>query len=236
MDKILIVISTYNERQNIPMLVDRISVLGKDISILIVDDGSPDGTGEVADEIAINSQGRIRVIHRSGLRGRGLAGMVGLSEAINGDFDYIVEMDADLSHDPAQLPALLEAITGADIVIGSRYINTNGFNKASLPRLLISNLARFLSYYVLGLHYTDPTSGYRVYRKDILRKLPFEKMISKGFSIEEEILYYAQRANARIDEVGITYYKRQNGQSKINIGIIINFVITLIRIRVRNII
>src|SRR5690349_731197 len=126
MDKILIVISTYNERQNIPMLVDRILGLGRDISILIVDDGSPDGTGEVADQIAIHSQGRIRVIHRSGLRGRGLAGIVGLREAMNGDFDYIVEMDADLSHDPSQLPALLEAIASADIVIGSRYIHAKG--------------------------------------------------------------------------------------------------------------
>lgn len=229
--RILVFLPTYNERENLPLLVEQLFNLGLDITILIVDDQSPDGTGEAADELAGQHPGRIRVIHREGPRGRGTAGIVGLSEASKHDCEFVVEMDADLSHDPAELPRLLEAAQNADLVIGSRYIQGGEAENFGLLRQLNSKVARFLSILFLGLNYTDPTSGYRVYRREALAPLPWDNMISPGPSIVEETLYYIKRNGARIVEEPIVYKERHTGQSKITIGIILRWILTLIKIR-----
>jgi len=229
--EIVVFLPTYNERENLPVLVEQLFALGHDLSILIVDDLSPDGTGAVADELVRKYEGRVRVIHRDGPRGRGAAGILGLSEAAKYDCHFVVEMDADCSHDPGDLQRLLDTAADADLLIGSRYISGGQAEGFGLLRILNSRTARFLSILFLGLHYTDPTSGYRVYRKEILEKLPWGQMISQGPSIVEETLYYIKRNGAKIVEVPIIYRERKVGASKITPGIILRWIYNLLQIR-----
>jgi dolichol-phosphate mannosyltransferase len=212
-------------------MVEQLFRLGHDMAILIVDDLSPDGTGEIADQLADQYQGKIQVIHRDGPRGRGKAGIAGLSEACRHECRYVVEMDADCSHDPADLQRLLDAAQNADLVIGSRYIEGGVAEGFGLLRTLNSKVARWLSVLCLGLHYADPTSGYRVYRREVLQPLPWEHMVSDGPSIVEEVLYYIQKNGATIVEVPITYKERKIGSSKITPGIILRWIYNLLRIR-----
>jgi len=198
---------------------------------LVVDDMSPDGTGEVADALAQKYEGRVCVIHRDGPRGRGKAGIAGLSEAARSGCRLVVEMDADLSHDPDDLPRLLEAAQEADVVIGSRYIAGGSAEPFGLLRSLNSKTARWLSVLFLGLNYTDPTSGYRVYRREALERLPWDAMISEGPSIVEETLYYLKRNGARIVERPIFYRQRGAGATKITPWIILRWIAALMRIR-----
>jgi len=229
--ELTVFLPTYNERNNLPLVVERLFALGLDMQILVVDDSSPDGTGDVADELAKTYKGRLRVIHRENPRGRGLAGVVGLREASKTDCRFVVEMDADASHDPAELPRLLQAAEQADLAIGSRYIEGGSAENFGWLRTLNSKVAKFLTVLFLGLRYTDPTSGYRVYRREILAPLTWDRMISPGPSIVEETLYYIQRNGARIVEVPIAYRDRHEGRSKITMGIILRWILTLMRIR-----
>lgn len=228
---ILVFLPTYNEKENLPVMIERLFALHYDLAILIVDDLSPDGTGDVADQLAKQHEGRIRVIHREGPRGRGKAGILGLAEASQEDCRLVVEMDADLSHHPDDLPALIEAAQDADLVIGSRYMPGGKVEEFGVLRWLNSRTARFLSVLFLGLNYSDPTSGYRVFRREILQNLPWDKMISTGPSVVEEILYYIKHKNAKIIEHPIYFRKRGAGTTKITPGIIIRWIITLLTIR-----
>jgi len=229
--KIVVFLPTYNERENLPVLVERLFALGLDLSVLIVDDQSPDGTGETADRLAAKWEGRMRVIHRQGPRGRGKAGILGLWEASKTSCEYVVEMDADGSHDPAELPRLLETARDADLVIGSRYLPGADAEDFGMLRSWNSKVARGLSEWVLGLRYTDPTSGYRVYRREALAPLPWDRMVSPGPSIVEETLFHLQRRGAKIVEVPILYRRRRSGSSKITPGIILRWIIMLWKIR-----
>lgn len=229
--KLLVFLPTYNERDNLPVLIERLFELEHEVSALVVDDRSPDGTGEAAEELGQRYGGRVRVIHRDGPRGRGAAGIVGLREASRSDAEFVVEMDADLSHNPAQIPRLLEAAAAADLVIGSRYMEGGSAENFGLFRTLNSRVAAWLSYVILGLGETDPTSGYRVYRRELLEKLPWDRMISPGPSIVEETLYYIKRTGARIVEVPIRYEDRRSGATKITLPIILRWIVSLLRIR-----
>ncbi|MBN2329977.1 MAG: polyprenol monophosphomannose synthase [Candidatus Omnitrophica bacterium] len=229
--ELVVFLPTYNERENLPLVVERLFGLGLDLFILVVDDNSPDGTGEIGDRLAEKHADRMRIIHREGPRGRGLAGIVGLREASAMDCRFVVEMDADASHDPGELPRLLEIAQDADLVIGSRYVEGGTAENFGLLRTLNSKVAKFLTVLFLGLRYTDPTSGYRVYRREILLPLPWDRMISPGPSIVEETLYYIKRNGARIVETPIAYRDRHKGSSKITIGIILRWIMTLMRIR-----
>lgn len=229
--EIVVFLPTYNERENLPLMAERLLNIGKDLFILIVDDLSPDGTGEAADALVQQYPGKIQVIHRDGPRGRGKAGILGLSEAAKMDCDYVVEMDADCSHDPDEMPRLLDAARNADLVIGSRYVQGGEAEGFGFFRTLNSRTARFLSMLFLGLHYTDPTSGYRVYRRSILEPLPWDRMVSDGPSIVEETLYYIQKNGAKIIELPIKYKERKVGESKITPGIIVKWIYTLLKIR-----
>lgn len=230
-ETVLVFLPTYNERENLPQVVEQLLALDYDLSILIVDDLSPDGTGDAADQLAEQHPNLVRVIHRDGPRGRGKAGILGLKEASQSKAEYIVEMDADLSHNPAQLPSLMEAAKDHDLVIGSRYIEGGSAESFGIFRMLNSKVAKFLSWLVLGLNQADPTSGYRVYRRGILAKLPWDAMISPGPSIVEETLYYIKRLNGRIIEKPICYEDRRSGSTKITIGIILRWIQTLFLIR-----
>ena len=230
--ELVVFLPTYNERENLALVVERLFELGLDMYILVVDDSSPDGTGDIGDQLAQKYKDRFRIIHRDGPRGRGLAGIVGLREASRMDCQYVVEMDADASHDPDELPRLLDIAQNVDLVIGSRYVEGGSAESFGLFRTLNSKVARFLSVLFLGLNYADPTSGYRIYRRDILEPLPWDKMISPGPSIVEETLFYIKRNKARIVEAPIAYKDRHQGSSKINIGIILRWILTLLRIRI----
>lgn len=229
--EITVFLPTYNERENLPLVVNRLFNLGLDLFILVVDDSSPDGTGEIAETLAQQYPNRLRVIHRQNPRGRGLAGVVGLREASRMNCKFVVEMDADASHDPDELPRLLQVVQNADLVIGSRYIEGGSAENFGLLRTLNSKVAKLLTVLFLGLRFADPTSGYRVYRREILEPLPWDRMISPGPSIVEETLYYIQRNGARIVEAPIAYRDRHEGSSKITIGIILRWILTLLRIR-----
>lgn len=228
---IIVFLPTYNESENLPALVERLFSLGLNLSILIVDDQSPDGTGQIADRLAQSHAGRIRVIHREGPRGRGLAGVVGLREASRTDARWVVEMDADLSHDPDELPRLLAEANDADLVIGSRNLPGGGAENFGWMRQLNSAVARFLTRFFLGLNYTDPTSGYRVYRREALAPLPWDRMISPGPSIVEETLFHLQRNGARIKEAPIVYRERRSGRSKITPIIILRWIQAMRKIK-----
>jgi dolichol-phosphate mannosyltransferase len=229
---IVVFLPTYNEIENLPIIVEKLFSLDLDLSILIVDDQSPDGTGDAADRLVEKYPDKIQVIHREGPRGRGKAGIVGLREASKLDCRLVVEMDADLSHDPNEMQILLDGINEADMVIGSRYIEGGSAASFGLFRSLNSKTARFLSIVFLGLNYTDPTSGYRVYKKEVLTPLPWDRMVSDGPSIVEETLYYIKRNGAKILEVPIHYKERHSGSTKITPGIIIRWIINLMRIRI----
>lgn len=230
-ERILVFLPTYNECENLVDLVERLFALGFNLSILVVDDQSPDGTGELADQLAAQYNGRVSVIHRESNRGRGWAGIEGLCEASKMTCDFVVEMDADLSHLPSDLPGLLQAAQEADLVIGSRYVPGGKTENFSWFRVLNSKVARWLSILFLGLDYADPTSGYRVYRREALAKLPWDQMISSGPSIVEETLYYLQRNQARIVEAPIYYLERREGRSKLNVWTRVKWIQTMLEIR-----
>ena len=230
-ERILVFLPTYNESENLVDLIEQLFALGLNLSVLVVDDQSPDGTGELADQLAAQYQGRVQVMHRVGPRGRGWAGIDGLREASKSECDLVVEMDADLSHLPSDLPGLLLASQEADLVIGSRYVPGGRTENFSWFRVLNSKVARWLSILFLGLYYTDPTSGFRVYRREALAQLPWERMISPGPSIVEETLFYLQRNQARIAEAPIYYLERREGRSKLNVWTRIRWIQTMLRIR-----
>jgi dolichol-phosphate mannosyltransferase len=229
--RILVFLPTYNERGNLEPLAEQLLSLSPEVSLLIVDDQSPDGTGEAADTLARTHPGRVEVIHRSPPRGRGLAGRDGLRRASETDCDIVVEMDADFSHRPGDIPKLLKALEQADVVLGSRYMPGGGVEGFSLRRRLNSRMAGLLSKWMLELDYSDSTSGFRAFRREALAALPWDRFISDGPTIVEETLYALQKRGYRIVEVPILFVERRVGESKISPGLVIQWIINLIRVR-----
>jgi dolichol-phosphate mannosyltransferase len=218
--KVTVIVPTYNERDNIAPLVERL--LEHDaVSVLVVDDASPDGTGAVADTVAQQHPGRVEVLHRTSNRGFGRSYIDGIRQAIAQRADLICQMDADFSHDPAQLPALLAAAESADVVIGSRYVPGGGVVNWKKRRRLLS---RFANAYVRAITHVaahDCTSGYRCWRREALEALPLDAFVSDGYSFLVEMLFTAARQGRRIVEVPITYVERREGQSKMSRTVIL---------------
>jgi dolichol-phosphate mannosyltransferase len=216
----VVIIPTYNERDNVPRLAEAL-VQHDGVRVLVVDDASPDGTGDVADEVAQLHPGRVGVVHRAGIRGFGRSYVDGINRAIAEGADLICQMDADFSHDPARLPALLAAAANADLVIGSRYVPGGAVVNWPPRRRLLS---RFANTYVRALTHVkahDCTSGYRCWRRDALAALPLDQFVSDGYSFLVEMLFVASRQGRRIVEVPITYVERREGQSKMSWSIIL---------------
>ena len=213
--KTLIVIPTYNERENISKLAKTILNISDNISILIVDDESPDGTGKVADELARESS-RIRVIHRKGKGGRGSACVEGFKEALKGEYDYIMEMDADFSHNPEEIPLLLSKIRSYDFVIGSRYLDESEIRDWGIGRRIFSKLANLYAKMVLGIPISDYTNGYRIYRKKVLDDMDFERIKSKGFIVLSEMAYQLYRKGYSIGEIPTLFINRKRGKSNLS--------------------
>jgi dolichol-phosphate mannosyltransferase len=211
----LVVLPTFNERPNIERVAGLI--LRHDFTrLLIVDDGSPDGTGEIADALAAEANGRIEVLHRTGKRGLGLAYIDGLTHALTTGAEAIVQMDADLSHDPTYLPDLVGALADHDLVIGSRYLHGVSVVNWPLHRLALSAFANRYIRLVTGLQAHDCTSGYRAWRREALARQPLDAARASGYAFLTEMLYEAHRRQCRIGEVPIVFVERLEGYSKVS--------------------
>jgi len=231
--KVLIFLPTYNERANIGKLIDKLNGLNFQKEILIVDDNSPDGTIEIIKEKA-KQYDNIKLIIRTGQKGRGLAGIVGLKYFIQSKNDILVEMDADLSHDPKFIPIFLKYFPKFDVIIGSRFIQQGQEKGRNKLRRLISFLANLFIKIILGLKIKDCTSGFRAFKKEVLAKLNFDRFISINPEIVEELLYGCVLAKSKTIEVPIIYYERKEGTSKLNIKKIIFVLFAVIKIRLRS--
>ena len=216
----LVILPTYNERENIPLIVPALLEIDS-LRILIVDDGSPDGTGALADRLAADSGGRVSVLHRQGLRGLGRSYLDGMRHALKTDADLICQMDADLSHQPSDLRRLLEAACQADLAVGSRYVDGGGIVNWPLRRALLSKYANRYTRTIAGLSMNDCTGGVRCWRRDALARVPFHRMSSDGYAFTVELLWEAVRAGLSIAEVPITFVERRHGASKLNRGVLV---------------
>lgn len=227
--KAAVVIPTYNERENIGLLIDEILSQPLDIQIIVVDDNSPDGTGEMLDEIAAR-QPALRVIHRPGKLGLGTAHIAGFRLAMQMDVDCIFSMDADFSHHPRYLPALAAAAQEKDIVIGSRYVPGGGSVDCGFNRTLLSWGANAFARLLLGLRAHDCTAGFRCYRRYVLENAPLHQIFSNGYSFLIEMLYKCQRLGYSVGEVPIVFENRQRGSSKISKTEILRAAYTVLRL------
>jgi len=215
MKSMLVVMPTYNERANLERVAA--GIFAHDFTrLLVVDDGSPDGTGQLADELAGRYPGRLEVMHRTGPRGLGRSYIDGLRHALATDADTICQMDADLSHDPAHLPALAEALNRYDLVIGSRYLNGVSVVNWPLHRIFLSAFANRYIRLITGLRPRDCTSAYRAWRRDALARLPLAHARTSGYAFLPEMLFEAAQAGCRIGEVPIIFVERQEGYSKVS--------------------
>lgn len=209
------VIPTYNEKENIENLIDEILRLNLDLDILVIDDNSDDGTVEVLDKIT-KSNSRVFAIHRQGERGRGLSGIEGFKWALAQGADYIVEMDADFSHDPRYIPIFLREIRDCDVVIGSRRIKDGKTLGRIWMRNYLSQLAQLFCRFILGINIMDATSGFRCFKRHALEEINLDRLLSKGPSIVEEINFYLQKRKFKIKEIPIVFMSRRKGSSKLS--------------------
>jgi dolichol-phosphate mannosyltransferase len=218
---VLIVVPTYNERENLPVLAAGV-LKHEGFRLLVVDDGSPDGTGAIADGLAKDHPGRVEVMHRTGQRGLGRSYVDGLQHALaDGNAEFICQMDADLSHNPEYLPDLVGAAASHDIVIGSRYLNGVSVVNWPLHRIFLSAFANRYIRLVTSLSATDCTSGFRCWRREALARLPIGTMVSDGYAFLVEMLFEAKKRDFRIGEVPIIFVERRQGQSKLSGGVLI---------------
>ena len=215
MNDILIGISTYNEIENLPTLVQQIDEHLPAAHILIVDDNSPDGTGDWSQQQA-DVRDNFICIRRSGKLGLGTATIATLQYAIDHDYKFVINMDADLSHPPDRLPAIVSAAQDADVALGSRYCKGGGIEGWPLHRRIMSRCVNAFARVALGLPTNDCSGSYRCYRVSKLQELALDRVRSKGYSFFEEILWHLRHANAKFVEVPIVFQDREKGQSKIN--------------------
>jgi dolichol-phosphate mannosyltransferase len=229
---VLVILPTYNERENVPDLI-RAILAHADHRVMIVDDGSPDGTGQVAEAMAAEHPGRIEVVHRTGPRGLGRSYVDGLQRALRGSAEIICQMDADWSHDPQYLPALVAATAEYDVVIGSRYLNGVSVVNWPLRRIILSAFGNRYIRLVTRLSPRDCTSGYRCWRREALARLPLDGVVSDGYAFLVELLFEAATRGARIGEVPIIFVERRKGVSKLSTNVLVESLITPWRLAFR---
>jgi len=219
MRKTLIVIPTYNERQNIETVLERVLGKAPNIEVVVVDDGSPDGTADIVKQAA-RTNPRLHIIEREGKQGLGTAYIRGFKYALETDAELVMQMDADLSHDPKYIPDMLEAIEDCDLVIGSRYIK--GVNVVNWPmeRLMLSYMANVYTRIITNMPVRDATGGYKCFRREVLEALDLDAVISDGYCFQIEMNFRAMRKGFRICEVPIVFVDRHSGTSKMSKRII----------------
>jgi dolichol-phosphate mannosyltransferase len=214
-DRLLVTLCTYNESENLRQLIPEIQQFVPRAEILVIDDNSPDGTGELAEQIAARDS-RVHVLHRPGKLGLGTATLAGMEFALERDFDCLLNLDADFSHHPRHIPALLELMGSVDVAIGSRYVPGGGVVGWGLRRHLMSQGINWYARTLLGLRTRDNSGSYRCYRVAKLRELDLSKFRSRGYAFQEEILYRCSRIGCRFGETPITFEDRRYGTTKIN--------------------
>ena len=218
--KILVIIPTYNEKENIPLIIPEIKKRLPDANVLVVDDNSPDGTSQIAKDLANRIDG-IFVLDRTKKEGLGKAYIAGFKWALEKNYDLIFEMDADFSHNPDYLPDFIEAAKSADLVIGSRYVNGN-VNVINWPmkRLLLSYFGNVAARIIAGIKIMDCTGGFKCFRADTLRAIDLDKVASSGYSFQVEMNYYVQKKGLKIKEIPIIFKDRELGVSKMSSKIV----------------
>lgn len=218
-NRTLVIVPTYNERASLPRVVSGLLASPGQVDVLIVDDASPDGTGDVADALARDP--RVRVLHRAAKQGLGAAYRAGFAYALEHAYHVVVECDADGSHLAEDLPALLTAIdSGADLALGSRWIEGGAIVGWPWPRILLSRLGTAAARVLLGSHLHDLTSGYRAFRANTLARLPLTQIASQGYAFQVEVAWTLERSGSLITEVPITFVERNSGRSKMSFGIV----------------
>ncbi len=215
----LIIVPTYNERDNLPRMAEKLLSLPVAVDVLVVDDNSPDGTGKIADELAAKHP-QIHVLHRAGKKGLGRAYIAGFKWALENKYEFIFEMDCDFSHNPDDIPAFLEAAKDADLVLGSRYVGGIRVINWPLGRLMLSRLAGKYVSLVTGMPFSDPTGGYKCFRRRALQALNLDEIRSNGYSFQIELTHKLWRQGFKIVEVPIIFTDRTHGQSKMAGGIV----------------
>jgi dolichol-phosphate mannosyltransferase len=213
--RLLISLATYNERDNLAPLIQEILAMAPSADVLVIDDNSPDGTGKLAEDLADRDR-RIAVLHRAGKLGLGTAILAGMNYACEHKYDLFLNMDADFSHHPRYLPALLAGMGRHDVMIGSRYVPGGGVANWPWSRRLLSWAVNVLSRLLLRLPAHDTSGSYRCYRTTKLRKARLDQLISRGYSFQEEVLYHCRRAGCKIGETPILFENRRAGTSKVN--------------------
>lgn len=230
----VIFIPTYNEAPNLERLVAEIRRISPTSRILVVDDRSPDGTGDIADRLAAADE-QVRVLHRDPPKGRGLAGRDGYLEALGWGADVVLEMDADFSHDPELIPRFFQEIeNGADVVLGSRFVSGGSDDDRSAVRKVITVLANTYIRIVLGVPVGDCNSGYRCFRREALESIRPETITSVGPSIVQEVLFRVHRAGATIREIPLAFVDRKDGESKLGLRLLFDGYVMILRLKVRD--
>jgi dolichol-phosphate mannosyltransferase len=219
-EKALVIIPTYNELNNLQGILPQVLEQDPRIEVLVVDDNSPDGTGRAADEIAAR-EARVHVLHRPGKLGLGTAYLAGFRWALERDYEYVFEMDADFSHDPRHLPQFLAAIQTADLVLGSRYLDGRvTVVNWPMPRLLLSYFANIYARVVTGIHVCDATGGFKCFRRRVLEAIDLDAVHSNGYAFQIEMSTRAARRGFRIREIPIVFVDRIDGVSKMSRAIV----------------
>lgn len=225
----IVVIPTYNEKDNIPPLIEAILAQGLDFGIIIVDDNSPDGTGEAAEQIS-KKHPEVMLIHREGKGGRGSACIEGFKKALEDNAEYIFEMDADFSHNPKDIPKFLEKIKECDVVIGSRYLRGSQIVNWGWKRTIFSKLANFYAETILRLKISDYTSGYRCYKRGVLESLSFDEIDATGYIVLSEMAQKIFYKGFEIAEIPITFVNRRRGESNLSLNEIVSAFTSVIKL------
>jgi len=233
MNNKLVIVPTYNEKENLDLLLDTIFTANPDIHVLFVDDNSPDGTGDILDAKAELDQ-RIKILHRSHKQGLGRAYIAGFKWALEHEYQFICEMDADLSHDPKALPDLFNAAEEADLILGSRYVGGIRIINWPLSRLFLSKGAGVYVRLLTGMPFTDPTGGFKCFRRKVLENIPLDEVRSTGYSFQIEMTHRAWMKGFKVDEVPIIFEERRSGVSKMDNKIISEALLVVWSIVIKN--
>lgn len=218
--KTTIVIPTYNEAENLPKIAAALFALPLELDLLIVDDNSPDGTGEIAERLAGQYQGNVQVLHRKGKLGLGTAYLAGFKHALGRGAEQIVQMDADFSHSPDEVENLVAGLAHADLVVGSRYIQGGSLDEAwSVWRKRLSAFGNLYARLILGMKVKDLTGGFRAWKSETLQEIPFGRVKSEGYAFQVEMIYLAHLLGNRIKEIPIYFAEREIGDSKMSLRI-----------------
>ncbi len=231
-ERLLVMLCTYNERENLAALIPEIWTFAATAEILVIDDNSPDGTGRLADEWAARDA-RVHVMHRPAKLGLGTAAVAGLRYAADGGYALLVNLDADFSHPPRYIPALIRLMSEADVAIGSRYVTGGGIIGWGLRRHLMSRAINWYARVLLRLTTRDNSGSFRCYRVARLREIDFDRFVARGYAIQEEILYRLRCNGCRFAETPIIFEERRHGSSKISVaeGLVAGWIILRLAIR-----